>query len=689
MRFGAVTGLVLAAMFCVLPVTQPAAKPNLLVITIDTLRADHLGCYGYKKHTSPAIDALAKESVLFEHAYSSVPLTLPSHATMFSGQYPEKHGLRDNGHFVWKGGPLVAELLRQNGYKTAAFVSGTPLAFGFGLNRGFQIYDDDFTGGERRADQTTNRALQWLKGATGPYLLWIHYYDPHAEYEPPKDVQKFADPYDGEIAFVDREIGKLLKSVSNQTVVILTADHGESLGEHGETTHAVFVYNSTLHVPLMIRAPGWSVARRSEAVTLADIAPTLLEFAGLRPVNMDGRSLFKPVPDRTLFAESLYAQRNYGYAPLFAAIRQNRKMILAPDPEFYDLTADPNEKNNIVKSSRVQDWERAVKQYSKDSSAVEESTLPPEEQEKLRSLGYVSGNVARTGADPKSKIQIMERFRLGMVMLKKEQFPEAETRFREIVKTENHNGLAFRFLGDALSAQQKYGEAVKAFKTSMERLPDPEVAVQLAKAANRAGNAAQAEAVLQDTIRRFPAYEQASFELASLYTGKKDFARALGLLSGNSAEMSNQRGLVHMNQGDPSKAVSEFLAAIKKQEKATYWNNLGIAHQQMKQISPSENAYKRALEIKPDYSEAEANLAFLLISLSRWDEASASLEKITSRNSSLWRARMALGYVREMQGRSGEAVQIYKRLLTEAPVSWPERGVADARLRKLLTTKPQ
>jgi tetratricopeptide (TPR) repeat protein len=577
-------------------------------------------------------------------------------------------------------------MLQKMGYSTAAFVSGAPLSASFGLNRGFHVYEDAFEGAERPANETTDRVLAWMKTASAPYFLWTHYFDPHAEYEPPEPFRKkWKDPYDGEIAFVDREVSRLLAATGRNTVVILTSDHGESLGEHGETTHAVFLYNATIHVPLLIRAPGLKPGKRSEAVSLVDIAPTLLEFAGQKPGRMDGLSLQRPAPERTLIAESLYAERNYGYAPLFASIRKNKKFIDAPQSEFYDLAMDPKELNNLVKDSRIEDWARPVRAYAKSTgvTGVQSAPYDEEEQERLRSLGYVSGVVARTGADPKKKIEIMERFRLGMVMLKKEQFDQAEIRFKEIAAIEKQNGLAFRFLGDALSAQKKYADAAKAYSVSLQRLPDPQVAVQLAKAHNRLQQPDQAEKVLLDTIKHFPGYKEAFFELASFYTSQKKWTQALAILNQEKPEFHNQRGLVYLTKGNVAESIGEFLAAIKGEEEATYWNNLGIAYQRSNQMELAEEAYRRALEIDPRYAEAEANLSFFLIALKRWDQAAEHLEHLTARNPHLWRARMAFAYVREMQGNAADAIRIYKKVLEDAPPEWPERPQAEARLRKL------
>ncbi|HET6268299.1 MAG TPA: sulfatase, partial [Acidobacteriota bacterium] len=290
-----------------------ADKPNIILITIDTLRADHLGCYGAKSNASPHIDQLAAKSVIFENAYSVAPITLTSHTTILSGVYPNKHGVRDNAVFAPAPQPLLQESLKSGGYHTAAFVSGAPLLSRFGLTRGFDLYDDDFAGRERTAETTTQRALQWITHQKSPYFVWIHYYDPHAEYQPPASYrERFRNQlYDGEIAFVDDQIGNLLASIHSNAIILITADHGESLGEHGEKTHAVFLYNATLRVPLILFSPGIKPGRRPEPVSLVDIAPTLREAAGLSAAESDGVSLNKPSADRSLYAESLYAQRNF------------------------------------------------------------------------------------------------------------------------------------------------------------------------------------------------------------------------------------------------------------------------------------------------------------------------------------------------------------------------------------------
>ncbi len=676
--------------FLILVAPQPAqleTKPNIVLITIDTLRADHLGCYGYEFATTPNLDRFAKEGLLFQNAYAPVPLTLPSHASMLTGLYPERHGIRDNAHFPLTKSEMIQERLKRHGYHTYAIVSAAPLSSGFGLNRGFDSYHDEFPGAEKKADATTDLALQEIKRFQSPYFLWVHYFDPHTEYDPPETFKKKfpAAPYDGEIAFVDSQISRLLQAVEQTSLVMITADHGESLGEHGESTHAVFVYDATLHVPLLIRGPGIKPGIRSEPVSVVDLAPAILKFAGanITPSSFDGVSLLAGVEERTLLAESLYGQRNFGYAPLYACIRQGKKFIQAPQPEFYDLKSDPRELRNLIKQSKVNECQQAIRSYAKDTGRQKEIPLPAEEQEKLRSLGYVGATVAQTGADPKTKIQVIERFRQGMVHLKQENYDLAEKNFLEITTTEQHNGLAFRFLGDAFAAQRKYSDAAKAYSRSLERLSDPEVTIQLAKALNRIQKTAEAHRVLADAVRRFPFYYEAAFELASFYVAQKNWEDALSLLNQDLPEFRNQRGIVYTQKGEPQKALQELTEAIKVQPKASYWNNLAIAYQNLDQFRDAEDAFLRALALNPDYEECEANLAFLLIQLNRWEEAFHHLTHITSRNNKLLRARLALGYVLEKQGKKHEALNVYRKLMIDVPSDWPQKTQLETRIRVL------
>src|SRR5262245_16219999 len=331
------------------PSPTNTTRPNVLLVTIATRRADRVGFYGYSAAATPAIDALAGRGVRFETALVHAPLTGPSHASILTGQTPLGHGFRNNsGYVLMPQARTAAEDFRQAGYRTAAFVSGFPLDRRFGLDRGFDKYDDRLPKGndrrrtpyvERFADATTDAVVNWLgapPSAAGqqpaPWFLWVHYYDPHAPYEPPGELAKRFEraPYDGEIAFADQQIGRLLRTLderneTGRTVVLVTADHGESLGEHGKGTHGIFIYDATLRVPWVMAGPSIEAGRVSKTVARSiDVLPTLSDYAGLpQRTDIEGRSLKPAVQGHEMgeaptYAESVYPEVELGWAPLHA-----------------------------------------------------------------------------------------------------------------------------------------------------------------------------------------------------------------------------------------------------------------------------------------------------------------------------------------------------------------------------------
>ena len=676
------TLLLFALLTCVcLAASQPQ---RILLITIDTLRADHLGIYGYARHTSPNIDALGRKSVVFTQAYTPAPLTLPAHTSILTGLYPAHHGFRDNAFFQTAPATTVAEILKEKGFATAAFVSGAPLSSVFGLNKGFDLYDDNFPGEERNAAETTDRAARWIQKQNGPFFAWVHYFDPHAEYNPPAAFRNFSNPYDGEIAFVDSRIPQLLQAAGEEAVVILTADHGESLGEHGERTHGIFLYNATLRVPLMARFPGVTAAIRNNPVTLCDIASTILSIAGISGLHADGVSLLSPGSDRTLVAESQYAARNFGYAPLFASIHDHKKFILSPAPEFYDLATDPAELKNIVKQGKTELWIRAIRNYAAGSKSSPEADLPEEQAEKLRSLGYVSASVPSRNINPKDHIADIERLNDAMGLLHRSLFKEAETGFRKMIEKNSKDALAFRFLGDSLAAQNNYSEAEAAYKASLSIRIDAEASVRLAKSQFKSGKQDQAEKTLLATLHDFPSYHPARFELASLYAAEKRADEALALLQEDaSPEAHNQKGILFLSIAQPSKAESEFRAALSVQAKPEYWNNLALSLQRLDRATEAEEAYGQSLDLNPDYTEAEVNLAFLLMQQQKWDATLSHLEHVTEAHSEMFNARLARAYALENLGRKQEALQQYQSLLRDIPGDWPQRSQLETRIHNL------
>ena len=422
------------------PVAAPSPRPSLALVSIDTLRADHIGAYRAAGVETPNLDALAREGVLFERVLTPVPITLASHATLFTGLFPHRHGVRDNGIYrLPPDPPTLAGQLQAAGYDTAAVVAAAVLDRQYGLDRGFAAYDDavgvegGLTIAERPASAVTDAAIRALSRLRRPFFLFVHYYDPHAAYRPPAPwAERFRErPYDGEIAYVDAELGRLLRelkaSVSNP-VVAVTSDHGEGLGEHGEATHGPFVYQATLRVPLIISAPGlWPAARRvADLVSTADVLPTLLEVAGIAvPASLDGRSLAgvlegSPMPSRALPIESEFGFNSYGWAPLRGITDGALKWIDAPEEELYDLGTDPVEAHNLAPQRRDEArrlaglWRKAVTEDRRAAPVAQASKAEEADRmARLRSLGYVAGSRgadagARERTDPKRAIGSLE-----------------------------------------------------------------------------------------------------------------------------------------------------------------------------------------------------------------------------------------------------------------------------------------
>ena len=358
------------------------ATPNLLLITVDTLRSDRVSAYGGDRLKTPTIDRLAAKGIVFRRAFAQATTTLPSHTNMLLGLDPLRHGVHDNNNFtVGKEFLTLAEHLKAAGYATAAFIGGFPLDSRFGLNRGFDVYDETYgtlgpaqqTRWERRAEAVVSASLQWLegRGRTSPWFAWVHCYDPHEPYEPPQPFlsQYEGRLYDGEVAYVDSALKKLLDAVESQgwgdnTVIVLTGDHGESLGQHGEETHGFVAYNTTLWIPLIICAPGLKPGTVGQTVTHTDIFPTVCDLLGLRvPPRLQGLSLLpavkgKKLAERAIYFESMYPYFSRGWAPLYGYMQDSQKFIESPVPELYDIEKDFDETTNLAAGQDLKETSR-------------------------------------------------------------------------------------------------------------------------------------------------------------------------------------------------------------------------------------------------------------------------------------------------------------------------------------------
>lgn len=461
--------LLVAAFLCACT-APPRVEPPLsvLLITIDTLRADRVGAYGDSKARTPALDALAREGVVFERAYTPVPITLPAHVSVMTGLLPPAHGVRGNGAFAL--GPTVptlAEALKASGRRTAAFVGGFPLSRRFGLSRGFDEYDDamakaqgvNYDFAERRARDVVEAATRWMSANPGPVFVWVHLFDPHAPYDPPPEFRT-GDAYRDEIASADAAVSTLMAAWDarpGRSMVVATSDHGEAFGEHGEWSHSLFIYDTTLHVPLLIRAPGFEAGKRSGvSVGLIDIAATVLDVAGSTSRSLPGVSLARALGpgarDRALYAETLAPRLDFGWSDLRAWREDGFKWIRAPKPELYALSEDREEAKNLASEDppRARALDAALSKALASSGDRSASRAPDAESaERLRSLGYVMGPGGKgSGADPKDRVGVARKIADSTGPFA--DWADAIRAYRSLVALDPANPLLNLRLADAL-----------------------------------------------------------------------------------------------------------------------------------------------------------------------------------------------------------------------------------------------
>jgi arylsulfatase A-like enzyme/tetratricopeptide (TPR) repeat protein len=540
---------------------QPEKFPNanILLITIDTLRADHLPTYGYTKIKTPGFDRLAAESIVFEDAVAHVPMTLPSHACILTGLLPFSNGMRDNAGFILDSKiKTLAEILKEHGYQTAAFVSAFVLDSQFKLDQGFDLYSDDFALAAarvtnidlyRRAADTEVEVDAWLnKNASKKFFLWVHYYDPHDPYEPLEPYRtEYADsPYDGEIAYTDHVLGKLLDrfeipKLKQNTIVILTGDHGEGLGEHNEKTHSLFIYNATQHVPFMFRIPRMAPKRIHTIAEHIDIAPTLLDLAGIPPQpSMQGRSLTSDFQEeatgpRAAYSESFLSELHYGWSPLRSLTTSEYKFIEAPTPELYDRRSDRAETKNIaaqkpeiVKSFRkkLEELLRSVSQTAPVARKIDSET-----EEKLRALGYVGTVVPSTKeslkVDPKDKIHLLNVISNANEAMQRGDYSYVIRTITPVVQQEPQMVDAHYLAANAYLHLDQNELAVKELLNTIKLKPDHTQSLyNLAFFYHTHGNLTAAEYWYKELLKIEPEHLFGNLNLASLYLQNGDREKA-------------------------------------------------------------------------------------------------------------------------------------------------------------------
>lgn len=599
---------VITAIVC-LAALRAVAVPNVVVITIDTLRADHLGCYGDKNIKTPNIDALAQDGVRFERAYTPVPVTLPAHSALFTGTYPMRSGMHDFAdNKLSPTQPTLASVLKENGYATGAVIGSAVLDSRFGLNHGFDFYYDHFDFSrlqesnldemERSGNLVADQALDWLdKNYQKKFFLWMHLYDPHYPYRPPSPYsEEYKDrPYDGEIAFADSQVGRLIrelkdKNVYQNTVIVLTGDHGESLGEHGEKTHGFFIYNATLHIPVIIHLPAGPAPRTvSELVSLPDLMPTVLAFLKLdAPSDVQGRNLLPFLIDkdnnkdqaRSLYAETFLPRLHFNWSELRGAETENYHFIDAPKPELYDLKNDPQETNNLYPQKKAVAEEMRnklttlIQQYSTGQELAQKTGLDPALMERLKSLGYAgfSGGSTptvtdRSLPDPKDRVQVYELISDAI----------AESQHGDYVPSSDKLNAALKIEPDSVPVHYLLGlnyYRTREFDKSVEQL--------------------------QRVLQISPDYSLAVFQLGLAYARVGDFDHAI-------------HALKHALELDSTNFSADY--------------NLGAAYLQKKMVPEAAASFRQSVAVYPDYGPGHRALGEVLLYQGQVDEAIAELRR--------------------------------------------------------------
>jgi arylsulfatase A-like enzyme len=635
---------------------------HVVLVTIDTLRADRLGCYGSKDVETPNIDRIAREGAIAPEASVHVPLTRPSHVSILTGLYPAQHGVRDNISLgLAPNIPTLAEAFQHAGYRTAGFVSSIVLSAQSGLARGFDDYSDRFEAGaddarfldtlQKRGDVTTAEAIAWLDAhAANRTFTWLHLYDPHDPYEPPEPyASRYAGrPYDGEVAWTDELVGRLDAAlerlhIRERTLVVLTSDHGEGLSEHEEPVHGFFVYETTLRVPLVVRGPGVAAGAKVPVVFRSiDLFPTVLDLAGVAAPQTGpprpGRTLAASlrgnsgkVDEQPAFAESLTPKIHYGWSDL-RSIRDGRwKYILAPRPELYDLAADPGERTNLAETSaaRARALRRGLEQHlaETETAATSASTnerIPSDLVEKLGALGYVSGSPTpdsgSAGADPKDKIgeyRILNRLlREGLVALREEDYAASAERFRALAARGIDSFESHYYYGRALAGLHRWREAATEFERAIPRLPAFAGSyLQLADCRKVSGDLKGAIAVLHLAETAVPPNAAIDRRLGELHRDAGDLARAEEYFrkaiarDPSDASQWNSVGMIVGARGDLAEAERMFREAIARDSREPrYTFNLGLTLEREHRRDEAASYYKATLELDPRFTAARERL---------------------------------------------------------------------------------
>jgi len=654
------------------PATAAPATPVIL-ITIDTLRADRLGCYGNASIRTPNLDRLARDGARFAQAIVDCPITLPSHCSILTGTYPVYHGVRDNsGYRLPQQQITLAEVFKKQGYRTGAFLGAAVLDSVTGLDQGFDVYADDFqsaglpeadfSSGQRRGGAVMDRALAWMQRARPgeKSFVWIHLFDPHAPYDPPAPfaARYRADPYDGEVAYVDSVVGRLISYLVSsgqyeQSLMAVTSDHGEGLGQHGEATHGLFLYDATLRVPWLLKAPArrWAGRIVEESVQSVDVMPTLLQILGFpRPESVQGAGQVAllegtvPTETRFSFGETLLPRNQYGWSALFSLRTGQHKWIEAPRPELYDLKKDPEERNNLFHSQQglalqlKQHRSALAAQYSGNRAAEARLKVSdPEAFQRLLGLGYVAVDVPAAGADssssglpdPKDKIAIFDLLWSAASDSEARRYDDAVLKLKRVLATDPETYFARALLGMTYHQMGDLASAARELRAALTLRPaDVVTTFYLGLTLARMGQHQAAREAFEKVLELDPANDGALNNLGIVALNEKRFDSAAALYRRLVASKPHDSfawanlGLALMNLQKTAEAVTALEKAAEIDPAVPQIrNNLGLALMSSDRPADAIVHYRKAIALDPNYGQAHYNLALALGRLGRTVEA--------------------------------------------------------------------
>jgi arylsulfatase A-like enzyme/Tfp pilus assembly protein PilF len=628
-------------------------RQNVLLITIDTLRADRLSCYDTHHVQTPHIDSFARESVLFSRAFANTSTTLPSHTNIFLGTSPLYHGVHDNLNFVVREDFLtLAEHLKSNGYTTKAYVGAYPLDPRFGLAQGFDIYDAeyphdyyaDLTTLERRAAEVVNKASEGIKGAREPWFIWVHCYDPHLPYDPPEPFKsRFQDnPYDGEVAYVDLMLGRLWdrlkqEQLYDEAVIVLTGDHGESLGQHGELSHGFFAYNATTWIPLIMKIPGIEPGNTDQYVSHLDIFPTVCDVAGIKkPSFLQGDSLIpvlkrKKLSDRSIYFESMYPFYSHGWAPLMGFIQGSEKFIESPIPELYDLEKDFDERANLAGQTSLEKYRKQLTRIIRDKSYAgsgrAQKRADAETLERLKSLGYIASSSGSGKSsygpedDVKTLLPIHTKNFEAMALHKQGKTEEARTMLQNVLQENQNIGMTYVYLASVLADEGKLDESLELLREGLSKFPDMyELYKQYVKTLRRARLFDEITAHFNEkSFREIPTDPEIWNHVGFAFAVREDWDKALQSFE-RAISLDPRYAEAFFNRGEAQlslalrnkdthlleKASESFNKSIEiDAEYAPPYFSLGKVYRQAGDMDGAIYCWEKAVELQPDFGQAQ------------------------------------------------------------------------------------